>query len=107
MRPIRLVGIDKVRPVVVLTRDEVLPYLNGITVAPITSTIRGMSTEVHVGPQNGLDHASVVNCDAITTVSAGDLGRIVGYFLPSQELALSRAIAAAFDLSELSSGGLG
>lgn len=98
MRPIRLAQLDKVRPVVVLTREAVRPYLNGITVAPITSTRRGLSTEVEVGPQNGLDHASIVNCDAITTVPAGQLGRVVGYLLPHQELVLSAAITAAFDL---------
>ncbi len=98
MRPIRLAQLDTVRPVLVLTREEVRPYLNAITVAPITSTRRGLSTEVEVGPQNGLDHVSIVNCDAITTVPAGQLGRIVGYLLPHQELGLSTAIAAAFDL---------
>lgn len=98
MRPIQLAQLDKVRPVVVLTREEVRPYVNGVTVAPITSTRRGLSTEVEVGPQNGLDHVSIVNCDAITTVPVGQMGRVIGYLLPLQELALSGAIAAAFDL---------
>ena len=98
MRPIRLAQLDKVRPVLLLTREEVRPYLNSITVAPITSTRRGLSTEIEVGPQNGLDHASVVNCDAVTTLPADQLGRVVGYLLPHQERALSAAIAAAFDL---------
>lgn len=98
MRPIRLAQLDKLRPVLVLTREEVRPYLNAITVAPITSTRRGLSTEVDVGRANGLDHGSVVNCDAITTVPAPVLGRVVGYLLPSQEPRLSLAIAAAFDL---------
>jgi mRNA interferase MazF len=98
VRPIRLAQLDTVRPVLVLTREEVRPYLNAITVAPITSTRRGLSTEVEVGPQNGLDHVSIVNCDAITTVPAGQLGRNVGYLLPHQEPVLSAAIAAAFDL---------
>jgi mRNA interferase MazF len=98
VRPIRLAQLDTVRPVLVLTREEVRPYLNAITVAPITSTRRGLSTEVEVGPQNGLDHVSIVNCHAITTVPAGQLGRIVGYLLPHQEPRLSAAIAAAFDL---------
>ena len=100
MRPIHLAQLDKVRPVLVLTRDEVRPYLNAITVAPITSTRRGLSTEVEVGPQNGLDHHSIVSCDAITTLPVGQLGRVVGYLLPHQELELSAAVAAAFDLSE-------
>lgn len=81
-----------------LTREGVRPYLNSITVAPITSTRRGLSTEVEVGPQNGLDHISIVSCDAITTVPTAQLGRVVGYLLPHQEPALSAAIAAAFDL---------
>jgi len=98
VRPIQLAQLDKVRPVVVLTREEVRPYLHGITVAPITSTKRGLTTELEVGPKNGLDHVSVVNCDAITTVPASQLGRVVGYLLPHQEPGLSAAIAAAFDL---------
>jgi len=100
VREIRLVGLDKRRPVVVLTREGIVPYLSGITVAPITTTVRGLTTEVHVGRANGLDHSSVVSCDAITTVPPEHLGRIIGYFLPSQEAALSRAIAAAFDLDD-------
>jgi mRNA interferase MazF len=98
VRPIRLAKLDKVRPVVVLTREEVRPYLNGITVAPITSTKRGLFTEVEVGPANGLDRASIVNCDAITTVPASSLGPVVGYLLPQQEPLLGAAVAAAFDL---------
>lgn len=98
MRPVRLAQLDKLRPVLVLTREEVRSYLNGITVAPITSTRRGLSTEVQVGPENGLDHTSIVSCDAITTVPVGALGRVVGYLLPHQEKELTVAIAAAFDL---------
>jgi mRNA interferase MazF len=98
VRPIQLAQLDKLRPELVLTREEVRPYLNAITVAPITSTRRGLTTEVEVGTQNGLDHVSFVNCDAITTVPAGQLGRVVGYILPQQEPVLSAAIAAAFDL---------
>jgi mRNA interferase MazF len=98
VRPIQLVQLDTLRPVLVLTREEVRSYLSGITVAPITSTRRGLSTEVAVGPENGLDHRSVVSCDAITTVPAGQLGPVVGYLLPHQEPALTAAITAAFDL---------
>lgn len=98
MREIRLVGLDKKRPAVVLTREGIVPYVNGITVAPITTTVRGLATEVPVDPRNGIDHASVISCDGITTAPREHLGRVIGYFLPSQELALSRAITAAFDL---------
>ncbi|MFN8077306.1 MAG: type II toxin-antitoxin system PemK/MazF family toxin [Kineosporiaceae bacterium] len=98
MRPIHLVHLDKVRPAVVLTNEYVLPRLRNVTIAPITSTIRGLSTEVPVGTENGLDHDSVVSCDNITTVPKSCLGRQVGSLLPQQEAALAAAIVQAFDL---------
>jgi mRNA interferase MazF len=98
MRPIHLAMLDKARPVIVLTRPQVRPYLNSVTVAPITSTIRGLSTEVPVGRSNGLDHDSVISCDNITTVRRAALGKLLGYLQPAQEPALARAIAAAYDL---------
>ena len=101
MRPIHLATLDKTRPVLVLTRALVRPHLNRVTVAPITSTIRGLSTEVAVGPRNGLDHACVVSCDNVTTVPKSALGRQIGRLLPEQEIALTAAIHAAFDLDDL------
>jgi mRNA interferase MazF len=68
MRPIHIARLDKARPVLILTRELVRPHLNRVTVAPITSTIRGLSTEVPVGSANGLDRDSVVSCDDILTV---------------------------------------
>ncbi len=98
MRPIQLARLDKVRPVLVLTRELVRPHLSRVTVAPITTTARGLSTEVPVGPANGLDQACVISCDNIVTVPKSLLGREVGYLLPAQEDALTAAISAAFDL---------
>ncbi|MCW2549720.1 MAG: Cell growth inhibitor/plasmid maintenance toxic component, PemK-like protein putative toxin of [Mycobacterium sp.] len=98
MRPIHVAHLDKSRPVLVLTRELVRPHLTRVTVAPITSTIRGLSTEVPVGVANGLAHDSVVSCDNIVTVPKETLGRQVGYLLPAQEVALAEAIQAAFDL---------
>jgi mRNA interferase MazF len=98
MRPIHTAKLDKARPVLILTREIVRPHLSRVTVAPITSTIRGLSTEVAVGAGNGPDHESVVSCDNIVTVPTSALGRLVGYLLPAQEPALSAAIRAAFDL---------
>ena len=97
-RPVHLVEMDKVRPAVVLTREIVRPRLQKITVAPITSRVRGLSTEVPVGPANGLDHDSVISCDNVTTVPAAALRRVVGYLLPDQERALARGLVLAFDL---------
>jgi mRNA interferase MazF len=98
MRPIHLAHLDKTRPVVILTRELVRPHLRRVTIAPITGTIRGLSTEVTVGAWNGLQQTSVVSCDNITTVPANTIGRHIGYLLPEQELLLSHAIRAAFDL---------
>lgn len=98
MRPIHVAQLDKARPVLVLTRELVRPHLSSVTVAPITSTIRGLSTEVPLGPQNGLDQASAVSCDNIQTVPSSALGRQIGYLLPEQEARLALAIALAFDL---------
>ncbi|MGH4018374.1 MAG: type II toxin-antitoxin system PemK/MazF family toxin [Pseudonocardiaceae bacterium] len=98
MRPIHVAQLDKARPVLILTRELVRPHLIRVTVAPITITIRRLSTEVPVGPANGLDQASVVNCDNIVTVLISTLGRHIGYLLPAQEAELAEAIRAAFDL---------
>lgn len=100
MRPIHLAKLDKTRPVLILTRAQVRPFLNAVTVAPITSTVRGLSTEVPVGSANGLERESVVSCDNITTIPRTTLGRLLGYLHPTQEQALSQAIAAAFDLDQ-------
>jgi mRNA interferase MazF len=98
MRPIHVARLDKARPVLILTRELVRPHLATVTVAPITTTIRGLSTEVRVDVENGLAGPSVVSCDNITTIPAGALGMQVGVLLERQERALADAIQAAFDL---------
>jgi mRNA interferase MazF len=98
MRPIHVAHLDKARPVLVLTRELVRPHLATVTVAPITTTVRGLSTEVPVDRANGLAGPSVVSCDNITTIPGEALGEQVGMLLEDQEQALGQAIAAAFDL---------
>ncbi|HWX87590.1 MAG TPA: type II toxin-antitoxin system PemK/MazF family toxin [Solirubrobacteraceae bacterium] len=90
--------MDKARPVLILTRELVRPHLGTVTVAPITTTVRGLSTEVPVGASNGLAEPSVVSCDNVTTIPAGALGAQIGGLLDAQEPALGEAIRAAFDL---------
>lgn len=99
MRPIHVAALDKPRPVLVLTRELVRPHLRRVTVAPITTTIRGLSTEVTVGLVNGLDRESVVSCDNVVTVLESALDRHVGYFFPAQEGDLAEAVRAAFGLA--------
>jgi mRNA interferase MazF len=99
MRPIHVARLDKARPVVILTRELVRPHLATVTVAPITTTIRGLSTEVPLDTANGLAEPSVASCDNITTIPADALGKQIGILLDHQEQALSQAIHAAFELS--------
>lgn len=98
MRTIAAVHLDKRRPALILTRQSALPLLTWVTVAPITGTIRGITSEVPVGPRNGLDHDGVVSCDNIVTVRANAVGDTIGLFFDDQEPALACAISDAFDL---------
>jgi mRNA interferase MazF len=98
VRPIHIAHLDKARPVLVLTRELVLPHRQQVTVAPITTTARGLSTEVPVGSSNGLGHESVVSCDNIVTIDKNALGDRIGYLFAAQEPLLTAAIHAAFDL---------
>lgn len=98
MRPIHRARLDKTRPVLILTRELVRQHLNTVTVAPITTTVRGLSTEVPLGPANGLEDRCAATCDHITTVPVDALGEQIGWLLEHQERQLSDAIRAAFDL---------
>lgn len=100
MHSIWLARLDKARPVLVLTREEVRAVRALVTVAPITSTVRGLRSEVPVGQHNGLDHESVVNLDTIVTVPREVLVRPLGALLEDQEHDLTRAFHEAFDLED-------
>lgn len=98
MRDIHIAHLDKARPVVVLTREPVRAAMRRVTVAPITSTVKGLSTEVPVDAANGLDQAGVVSCDNIITIDKAALGRHVGFLFERQERELTAAIVNAFSL---------
>ena len=68
---------DKKRPVVILTRDSVLEYLGEVTIAPITSTIRDIPSEVALGPADGLPRECAMNLDHLQTVSKSRLGGLI------------------------------
>ena len=91
----RFAGPDKLRPVAVLTRQEVIPLLRTVMVAPITSTIRGAPSEVAVGPEHGLQHASAVNLDHVQTVERLRLERRIGRLGPEEMREVCRALAVA------------
>ena len=98
MREICLARLDKTRPVVVLTRQAARAAMTKVTVAPITSTAKGLSSEVAVGPANGLEHDSVISLDNVVTIPVSLLGRTVGFLTTDQEALLARAVVLAYDL---------
>lgn len=89
---------NKVRPVVILTRNSAPMGMNNIIVAPITSTIRGISTEVRVGEAEGLHHESVISCDNISTIDKRNLHTYVGVLDPNKLLVLHETVIFALDL---------
>ena len=86
---------DKERPVVVLTREQVIGLLRTVMVAPVTSTVRGAPSEVMVGVEEGLKHTSAVNLDHVQTVAQQDLHRFVGRLKPEQMRQVCTALAIA------------
>jgi len=70
---------DKRRPVLVISRQSVIPLLRTVMVAPITSAIHGVPSEVHVGIGHGLKHESAVNLDHVQTVDQSRLKSFVGH----------------------------
>ena len=91
MREICLARLDKTRPALVLTREAARTAMTKVTVAPITTTIKGLSSEVLVGPDNGLDQDCVVALDNVITVPVSLLGRTVGYLSAEQDTDAGRA----------------
>jgi mRNA interferase MazF len=73
---------DRRRPVLVLTRQEVIGHLHTVTVAPITTTIRGIPSEVMIGPESGLKATSAINLDNLATVPKAGLRAFVGTVSP-------------------------
>ena len=68
---------DKHRPMVILTRNSAIPYLGEITIAPITSTIRSIPSEVILDEKDGVKSSCAVNLDHIQTVSKAKIGSFI------------------------------
>jgi mRNA interferase MazF len=98
VRALHIATLDKRRPVLVLTRELMVGRMSTVTVAPITTTVHGIATEVPVGSRNGLDHDGGVKCDQIVSIPIERLHEQCGWLLEGQEFELHEAIRAAFDL---------
>lgn len=82
------------RPVLVVTRDEVIPVLNNVVVAPITSTIRTIPTCIPVGPDEGIDHDSVATFDNLAAVPKSVLTTRLGELGPDGRRRICKALEA-------------
>ncbi len=89
---------DKKRPVLILTRDSILEYLGEVTIAPVTSTVRDIPSEVLLSKQDGMKRDCAINLDHIQTVSKGRIGSLI-IILSSEKLEQVRsAILFALNL---------
>lgn len=90
---------DKARPVLVLTRGSALRYLSRVTVAPITSTLRGVPSEVALDTEDGMKQPCAVNLHNLITVDQKSLGRRVAQLSPRRlrEVCASLAFALGCD----------
>jgi mRNA interferase MazF len=89
---------DKKRPVLILTRDSILEYLGEVTVAPITSTVRDIPSEVCLSYQDGMIKDCAINCDHIQTVSKGKIGSLVTTLSKDKGEQVSKAVQFALNL---------
>lgn len=93
---------DKRRPVLLLTRSSAIPYLTGITVAQITTTIRDMASEVALTPgEDGMFAECVVNADSIQTIQKDQLSDLITELSPERMREVRAAIEFALGFDAL------
>ena len=92
---------DHRRPVLILTRQDIIGHLHNVTVAPITTTIRGIPTEVIIGPECGLKTTSAINLDNLVTVPKAGLRSFVATVPPGVMKQVREAILFAFGFDEV------
>ncbi|MGH9226096.1 MAG: type II toxin-antitoxin system PemK/MazF family toxin [Acidimicrobiales bacterium] len=87
------------RPVCLLTRDAGIDVLSALTCAPITRTIRGIQSEVEVGPGEGLPEMSVISCDNVITIPVDAFdSEPVGHLELEARIHLDRALRYSLDI---------
>lgn len=89
---------DKKRPVVILTRNSIIEYLGEVTVAPVTSTVRDIPSEVFLSKHDGMKRDCAINLDHIQTVSKGRIGSLITALSAEKLEQVREAILFALDL---------
>jgi mRNA interferase MazF len=92
---------DKRRPVLILTRTSAIQFLNDVTVAPITTTIRGIPSEVVLGIDDGLYQDCAANLDHLQTVPKAKVGRLITSLSAAKMAKVSAALCFALGMDDL------
>lgn len=92
---------DKRRPVLILTRDALIPKLNAVSVAPMTTTFRNAETEVVLTEDDGMSEDCVINLTGIQTVAKDKIGSFVTHLSIERMREVKQAIEAAFGFDKL------
>ena len=90
---------DKRRPVLILTRDSIISSLGEVTVAPITTTVRGIPSEVTLSRDDGMPRECAVNCDHLQTIPRGRLGALLTSLPAAKMERVARAVRFALALN--------
>ena len=88
---------DKRRPVLIVTRNEAIPVLNRLVVAPVTRTVRGIPTEITVGKSEGLPMEGVASFDNLQPVNRHLLTERLGALSAARRREVCRALDALAD----------
>jgi mRNA interferase MazF len=91
---------DKRRPVVVLTRDSIIGYLGEVTVAPVTSTIRDIPSEVLLSPLDGMPGDCAINLDYMQTVAKGRVGALITTLSADKMVQIRQALLFALGFGD-------
>ena len=89
---------DKKRPVLILTRNSIIDYLNEITIAPITSTVRDIPSEVLLSENENMRNECAINFDHIQTVSKSKIGSLISELTPLKSSEVNEALKFALEL---------
>ena len=89
---------DKKRPALILTRDSIIHYLAEITVAPVTSTVRDIPSEVYLSKKDGMPRNCAINFDHIQTVSKSKLGALITTLRKEKMEEIREAVTFALNL---------
>lgn len=89
---------DKKRPVVILTRNSILGYLGEVTIAPITTTVRNIPSEVFLSKTDGMPRECAISCDHLQSVTKGKIGAIVISLTATKLEEVGQAICFALDI---------